>query len=115
MGFYGEAVVGGVEHLRERYEVEEDSGDGGGDGDVAPAGTVIEGCGQDREGGDAVEQDSDSEPEEGHEYVIVAAVHRPQTLSISCGGKAEICRCSAVVTTPSPSPCNCAKSSKQIL
>jgi len=58
--------VGGVEHLGERDEVEEDCGDGGGDGDVPPAGTVVEGGRQNRERGDAVEKDRDSEPEEGH-------------------------------------------------
>ena len=66
MGVDGEAVVGGVEHLGERDEVEEDGGDGGGDGDVAPAGAVVEGGGQDGERGYAVEEDRDSEPEEGH-------------------------------------------------
>ena len=45
LGFMGvdrEAVVGGVEHLGERDEVEEECGDGGRDGDVPPAGTVVE-------------------------------------------------------------------------
>ena len=66
VGVDGEAMVGGVEHLGERDEVEEDGGGGGGDGDVTPAGAVVEGRGQDRERGDAVEEDRDSEPEEGH-------------------------------------------------
>ena len=57
-----EGVVGGVEHLGERDEVEEDSGNGGRDGDVTPAGTVVEGGRQDRERGYAVEEDRDSEP-----------------------------------------------------
>ena len=60
------AVVGGVEHLGEGDEVEEDGGGGGGNGDVAPAGTVVEGRGQHRERGEAVEKDRDSEPEERH-------------------------------------------------
>jgi hypothetical protein len=47
-------------------EVEEDTDECGGDGDVAPTGAVVEGRGQDRERGDAVEDDRDSEPEEGH-------------------------------------------------
>jgi hypothetical protein len=64
--------VGGVEGFGEGDEVEDDGGDGGGDGDVAPAGAVIEGCGQDRECGDAVEENSDSEPEEGHEFISMA-------------------------------------------
>jgi hypothetical protein len=58
----GQGVVGGVEHLGERDEVEEDGGDGGGDGDVTPSGPIVEGCGQDRERGYAVEEDRDSEP-----------------------------------------------------
>jgi hypothetical protein len=70
VGVYGKGVVGGVEHLGERDEVEEDGGDGGGDGDVTPAGTVVEGGGQDRERGDAVEKDRDSEPEEGHKIAF---------------------------------------------
>ena len=66
VGVDGQAMVGGVEHLGERDEVEEDGGDGGGDGDVTPAGTVVERDGQNREGGDAVEKNRDSEPEERH-------------------------------------------------
>jgi hypothetical protein len=62
----GETVMGGVEHLGEGDEVEEDGGDGGGDGDVTPAGAVVEGGGQNGERGYAVEEDRDSEPEEGH-------------------------------------------------
>ena len=67
LGFVGvdrEAMVGGVEHLGEGDEVEENGGDGGGDGDVTPAGTVVEGGGKDGECGYAVEEDRDSEPEE---------------------------------------------------
>jgi hypothetical protein len=41
------ATVGGVERLGEGDEVEEDGSDGCGDGDVTPAGTVVEGGGQD--------------------------------------------------------------------
>jgi hypothetical protein len=46
--------------------VEENGGDGGGDGDVPPARAVIEGGRQNRERGYAVEKDRDSEPKEGH-------------------------------------------------
>jgi hypothetical protein len=67
VGVDRQAMVGGVEHLGEGDEVEEDGCNGGGDGDVPPAGTVVEGCGQDRERGYAVEKDRDSEPEEGHD------------------------------------------------
>ena len=42
VGVDREGVVGGVEHLGERDEVEEDCGDGGGDGDVTPPGAVVE-------------------------------------------------------------------------
>ncbi len=59
-------MVGGIEHLGQRDEVEEDGGGGGGNGDVAPTGTVVEGGGKDRERGNTVEKDRDSEPEEGH-------------------------------------------------
>jgi hypothetical protein len=62
----GEAVMGGVEHLGERDKVEEDGGDGGRDGDVAPAGTVVEGRRQDCERSDAVEENRDFEPQERH-------------------------------------------------
>jgi hypothetical protein len=64
-------VVGGIEHLGERDEVEEDGGDGGGDGDVTPTGTVVKCCRQDRERGYAVEEDRDSEPEEGHKRSVM--------------------------------------------
>ncbi len=66
VGVDGKAMMGGVEHLGERDEVEENGGDGGGDGDVAPAGAIVEGGGQHGERGYAVEEDRDSEPEEGH-------------------------------------------------
>jgi hypothetical protein len=66
VGIDGKTMVGLVEHLGQRYEVEEYSGYGGRDSYVTPAGAVIESCGQDRERGDAVERDRDSEPEEGH-------------------------------------------------
>jgi hypothetical protein len=62
----GETMMGGVEHLGERDEVEEDGCNSGGDGDVAPSGAVVEGGGQDGERGYAVKKDRDSEPEEGH-------------------------------------------------
>ena len=65
-----EAVVGGVEGFGQGDEVKEDSTDRGGDGDVAPAEAVIEGRGQDREGGDAVEDDCDSEPKKGHNFIL---------------------------------------------
>ena len=65
--------MGGVEHLGEGDEVEEDGGDGGGDGDVPPAGAVVECGGQDGERGYAVEKDRDSEPEEGHSIGSPAA------------------------------------------
>ncbi len=61
-----EAVMSGVEHLDQRDEVEEDGGGGGGDGDVAPARTVVQRCRKDSERGNAVEENRDSEPEEGH-------------------------------------------------
>ena len=43
-----------------------DGGDGGGDGEVPPAGPVVERRGQDGKGGNAVEKDRDSEPEKSH-------------------------------------------------
>ena len=66
MSVHGEAMVGGVEHLGERDKVEEYGGNGGGDGDVTPTGPVVQGGRQNRERGYAVEEDRDSEPEEGH-------------------------------------------------
>jgi hypothetical protein len=66
VGIDGQAMVGGVEHLRERDEVEEDAAGGGGDGEMTPAGAVVERRRQHREGGDAVEEDRDSEPKERH-------------------------------------------------
>jgi len=66
VGVDGETVVGGVEHLDERDEVEEECGGGGGDGDVAPAGTVVQRRRKDGERGNTVEENRDSEPEEGH-------------------------------------------------
>jgi hypothetical protein len=68
VGVDRQTMVGGVEHLGERDEVEEDGSDGGRDGDVTPAGTVVEGSRQNRERGYAVEEDRDSEPEEGHDH-----------------------------------------------
>ncbi len=62
----GQAVVGGVEGFGEGDEVEEGCGGGGGDGEVTPAGAVVERGGQDGEGRYAVEENRDSEPEESH-------------------------------------------------
>jgi hypothetical protein len=67
VGVDRQTMMGGVEHLGEGDEVEEDRGDGGGNGNVTPAGTIVEGSGQNRERGYAVEEDRDSEPEEGHD------------------------------------------------
>ena len=55
-----------IEHFGERDEVEQDRGDGGGHGDVPPTRAVVEGGGQNGKRGYAVEEDRDSEPEEGH-------------------------------------------------
>jgi hypothetical protein len=66
VGVDWQSMVGGVEHLGQGDEVEEDGGEGGRDGDVPPAGPVVQSGGQDRERGYAVEEDRDSEPEEGH-------------------------------------------------
>ena len=69
-----EGVVGRVEGFGERDEVEQHGDDGGGDGEQTPAGAVVEGRGQHGEGGDAVEEDRDSEPEEGHGPLISISV-----------------------------------------
>ena len=61
-----QAMVGSAEHLHEGDEVEEDRGGGCGNGNVAPAETVVQGRGQDRERGEAVEEDCDFEPEQRH-------------------------------------------------
>ena len=45
VGVNWQGVVGGVEHLGERDEVEENGGYGGGDGDVTPARAIVEGSG----------------------------------------------------------------------
>lgn len=66
VGVDGEAVMCGVEHLDQRDEVEEERGGSGGDGDVTPAGTVVQRCRKDGERGNTVEENRDSEPEEGH-------------------------------------------------
>ena len=73
VGVDWQSMVGGVEHLGEGDEVEEDGGDGGGDGDVTPARAVVEGSGQNPQRGYAVEEDRDSEPEEGHDHRSLAA------------------------------------------
>ena len=62
----GQGAVGGDEGFGDGDEVEEDAEHGGGDGDVSPARPVIERGRQHRERGNAVEEDRDSEPEEGH-------------------------------------------------
>jgi len=87
----GQGVVGRVEHLGERDEVEEDGGNGGGDGDVPPAGTVVERGGQDRERGYAVEKDRDSEPEEGH--AIGSPTQRSANLQYIGYGRRVSCHC----------------------
>ena len=66
VGVDREAMMGGIEHLGEGNEVEENGCDGGRDGDVSPPGAIVEGSGQHGERGYAVEEDRDSEPEEGH-------------------------------------------------
>jgi len=71
MGFNRQAMVGGVEHLGQRDEVEEEGRDGDRDGEVTPAGAVVERCREDGERGNAVEEDRDSEPEEGHRVRFV--------------------------------------------
>jgi hypothetical protein len=76
--FDGEGVVGCVEHLGEGDEVEEERDDGGGDGDAAPTGPVIQGRRQDRECGDAVADNSDSKPEKGHESIFGARANCPK-------------------------------------
>jgi len=73
VGVDWQGVMGGVEHLGEGDEVEEDGSDGGGDGDVTPARAVVEGSGQNPQRGYAVEEDRDSEPEEGHDHRSLAA------------------------------------------
>ena len=66
VGIDGQRVVRGVEHLGQRDEVEEHAHDGERDGEMPPARTVVERRWQHRERGNAVEEDRDSEPEEGH-------------------------------------------------
>ena len=63
---YRKAMMGRIEHLGQRNEMEEHCSYGGGDGDVAPARAVIKGHRQNRKRGDAVERDRNSEPEERH-------------------------------------------------
>jgi hypothetical protein len=100
VGVYGQGVVGGVEHLGEGDEVEEGRGDGGGDGDAGPAEAVVQGRGQDCERGGAVEDEGDSEPEEGHRWVGFAG--KPQTLSITWREGAEVCDCCHLASLPLP-------------
>ena len=66
VGIDREGVVGGVEGFGEGDEVEEQRGDGGGDGDVAPAGAVVERGREDGERGNAVKENGDSEPKKRH-------------------------------------------------
>lgn len=61
-----QAVVGGVEHLSQGDEVEQQRKDRHRDGEVAPPRAVIQGRRDHREGGDAVQEDRDSKPKEGH-------------------------------------------------
>lgn len=71
VGFDLEGVVRGLKGFGERDEVEEDGGDGGGDGELTPAGPGVRWrrCERSRENGergDAVEEYRNSEPKEGH-------------------------------------------------
>ena len=52
------------ESFGESHEMEEGSGECGGERDVPPTRLVVQGRGQHRESGDTVEQDRDSEPEQ---------------------------------------------------
>lgn len=81
VGVDGKAMVGGVEHLGQGDEVEEDGGSSGGDGDVTPAWAGVEGGGQNRKRGYAVEEDRDSEPEEGHRQGLSAINSRISSIS----------------------------------
>lgn len=85
VGVDWERVVGCVEHLGQGDEVEEYGGNGGWNGDVTPARAIVEGGGQDRERGNAVEEDSDSEPEERH--TIGFAKHEGARISSISGWK----------------------------
>jgi hypothetical protein len=66
VGVDGKAMMRGVEHLRERNEVEEKCRHGCRNGDVPPPGTVIERCREDRQRGDAIKQNRDSKPKKRH-------------------------------------------------
>jgi hypothetical protein len=85
VGVDGKAMVGGVEHLGQGDEVEEDGGSGGGDGDVTPARAGVEGYGQNGERGYAVKKDRDSEPEERHDYGSLALNSRIFSISGMAG------------------------------
>lgn len=50
--------------------MEEQRGDGGRDGNVPPAGAIVERCRKDGQRGNAVEKNRDSEPEERHSIVF---------------------------------------------
>jgi len=66
VGVNGQAVVSCVEHLGQGDEVEEEGSGGGGDGEVTPAGTVVDRRRKNGERGDAVKKNRDSEPEDRH-------------------------------------------------
>jgi len=84
VGINGKTVVRRVEHLDERDEVEEDRRGGCRNSNMPPTGTVIQRCRKDSERGNAVEENRDSEPEEGHEILLMAGGNWPQSSSISC-------------------------------
>ena len=85
VGVDREAMMGCIQGLDQRDELEEERGGGGGNGDVTPAGTVVQRCRKDGERGNTVEENRNSEPDEGHGFAM-AGGDQPQTLSISCGG-----------------------------
>lgn len=68
VGIDREGMMSGVEHLGQRDEVEEECRDGCGDCDVSPAGAVVERCREDRQRGNAVEKNRDSEPKKRHRW-----------------------------------------------
>jgi hypothetical protein len=91
MGIDWQTVVGGAEGLGEGDEVKEDRGDGRWDSDVAPAGTVVEGGRKNGERGDAVEENCDSEPEEGHEDITFRVI--PANLQYIGSKGIKVSRC----------------------
>jgi hypothetical protein len=66
VGVDWQTVVSGVKYLCERDKVKEYGGNDCRDGDVTPAGPVVESRWKNCKGGDAVEDNCDFEPEEGH-------------------------------------------------